>query len=92
LGVVSDVLTRRRVQHNGGREDVGIDAAIADPVPGVRSSFPTPGFDLWTEPHLATAPAQVDHRSRHLRIATLIEGNRVSLSEAEQLGDSVRVD
>lgn len=57
-----------------------------------RSALAGPGRDLGSEPELAATHAHVDHGPGHVGVTPLVAADTVELREAQDLGDSVRVD
>ncbi len=59
------------------------------------SVSPPPGDplqDLRSQPEPRPTPTEIHHRSRHVGVSLLIGGDRVSVAQAEEIRDTLRID
>jgi hypothetical protein len=56
-------------------------AIRAAPPPATIGVPGGPILDLWTEPELHTALPEVDHRARHVRVAMLVDADRIGVGQ-----------
>jgi hypothetical protein len=54
-------------------------------------AFSSPPVNILSNPQLAPSAAKVNHGTRHVRIAPLIQGNGVSMRQAQNLGHALSI-